>query len=466
MSRHTTIAAAAAQVRDGSREPAELVRAAQARLADQNGHLNAVVADRAELAVEEANALPSTPRIRGRLAGIPFTAKDMLATFDLPTTCGSRALKGHTTPEDATAVARMRAAGAVLVGKTNCPEFALGVDTDNDLFGPTRNPLGPWTAGGSSGGEAAAVASGMSMVGLGSDYGGSLRWPAQCAGLIGLRPTVGRVSRSGEQPSVELAEAAGRSFQDTVQVVGPIGRTVDDVFTVLQVISGPDGRDPLVSDAPLHDYRDVRLDELEVAWATTVAGAKVDPEIAQALSSAAAALEQAGVRVSKGVPAEVDRALAVYDRLRSAEPMSAVARLHDAHPELISKAIQGMLQARTELTEAEEAELWAERDRLIAGLGEWLTASRALILPVSTEAPLDLTGRVADFQLLSPSRAISLFGVPSVSVPVATSRIGAPISVQIVAAPFREDIALALAEDLSQRFRGVVPTPPEASDAR
>jgi amidase len=419
------------------------------RIARENPRLNAIVADRSAAALEEAAALTSSGRAGGVLAGIPFTAKDMLATADLPTTCGSRALEGHLTDEDATAVARMRDAGAVLVGKTNCPEFALGVDTDNDLFGPTRNPLGPWTAGGSSGGEAAAVASGMSWVGLGSDYGGSLRWPAQCTGLIGLRPSVGRVSRNGELPATPL-EGPGRSFQDTVQVVGPIGRTVQDVFTVLQVISGPDGRDALVADKPLLDYRDVRVDDLEIAWAPTVGEAVVDADVAEAVSAAAEALTRSGLRVARGVPDEVDKGLDVYDRLRAAEPMRAVRRLHDAHPDRIGDAIKGMLRARVRLTDTELAELWKERDALIAGLARWLDGARALILPVSTEAPHDLTGRVADFHLLAPSRAISLFGVPAVSVPVATSREGAPISVQVVAPAFREDIALAVCDRLGQ----------------
>jgi amidase len=452
VSRASSVVAVAAEVRAGTIDPAELVRAVQARIAEDNPRLNAVVAQSGSRALEAAAALPPAVRSSGALAGIPFTAKDMLATYDLPTTCGSRALEDNLTEVDATVVARMRAAGAVLVGKTNCPEFALGVDTDNDLFGPTRNPLGPWTAGGSSGGEAAAVASGMSMVGLGSDYGGSLRWPAQCTGLVGLRPTVGRVPRSGEQPGGPAENERIRSFLDTVQVVGPIGRTVQDVFAVLQVISGPDGQDPLVADEPLRDYRDVRVEELEVAWAPTVGTVEVDAEIADAVASAAEVLAGSGVRVTQGVPAEVDRGLAVYDRLRSGEPMRAVARLHEAHPELIGSAIKGMLRARVQLTDAELAELWDDRDRLVEGLGRWLRGSRALVLPVSTEAPHDLTGRVADFHLLAPSRAVSLFGVPAVSVPVATSRSGAPISVQVVAPAFREDIALAVCEHLSQRL--------------
>jgi amidase len=447
-----SIATSADEIRAGAADATHLVRAAVATIEQENPRLNAVVAHRAKDALDEAAGLTSSARANGVLAGIPFTAKDMLATVDLPTTCGSRALQGHVTGEDATAVARMRAAGAVLVGKTNCPEFALGVDTDNDLFGATRNPLGPWTAGGSSGGEAAAVASGMSAVGLGSDYGGSLRWPAQCAGLIGLRPTVGRVSRHGEQPPTP-ADQSVRSFQDSVQVVGPIGRTVEDVFTVLQVISGPDGRDPLVADEPLRDYRDVRLEDLELAWAPQVGAVVVDAEVAQAVAWAARALADSGLQVTRGVPAEVDRGLRVYDRLRSAEPMSAIQAFFDADPELIGSPIKGMLDARVRLSESELAGLWGERDDLIEGLGRWLRGERALLLPVSTEAPHDLTGRVADFHLLAPSRAISLFGVPAVSVPVATSRVGSPISVQVVAPAFREDIALAVCERLGELVR-------------
>ncbi|WAH97225.1 amidase [Arthrobacter sp. MMS18-M83] len=183
-----------AQVRSGELANDALVKSAVDQIEHRNGTLNALVCSRGADALAEAAALDGTGR---PLAGIPFTVKDMLATADLPTTCGSKTLEDWSAGTDATAVARMRAAGAILMGKSNCPEFALGVDTINELFGRTSNPLGEWTPGGSSGGEAAAIASGMSLVGLGSDYGGSIRWPAQCAGLVGLRPTVGRVPRSG-----------------------------------------------------------------------------------------------------------------------------------------------------------------------------------------------------------------------------------------------------------------------------
>lgn len=164
------------------------------RLMRTNAALNAVIASRLEDARLEAIAVDErlqAGRPVGPLAGVPFTVKDVLATADLPTTCGSKVLAEHRTAGDATVVSRLRRAGAILVGKTNCPEFAFGVDTVNDLHGRTRNPLGNFTPGGSSGGEAAAVAAGMSALGLGTDFGGSVRWPAQCTGIVGLRPTIG-----------------------------------------------------------------------------------------------------------------------------------------------------------------------------------------------------------------------------------------------------------------------------------
>ena len=157
----------------------------------------------------------------------------------------------------------MRAAGAVLVGKTNCPEFALSIVTSNPRYGETANPVGPFTVGGSSGGEAAAVAAGLSAIGLGTDFGGSVRWPAQCAGVVGLRPTVGRVPASGQLPGVDTVGSYPpnpRTPRVRVQVIGPLGRTVDDVELALRVLTGPDGLDPFAVPVPLRTSSAVRLD--------------------------------------------------------------------------------------------------------------------------------------------------------------------------------------------------------------
>ncbi|GAA5197896.1 amidase [Arthrobacter gyeryongensis] len=440
----------AAQVRSGQLAGDALVKPAADQIERRNGPLNALVSSRSADALAESAHADWTDRT---LAGIPFTVKDMLATADLPTTCGSRTLEDWSAGVDATAVARMRAAGAVLMGKSNCPEFALGVDTNNELFGRTFNPLGEWTPGGSSGGEAAAIAAGMSLVGLGSDYGGSIRWPAQCAGLVGLRPTVGRVPRSGEQPTLPGSDPLGveaLSFQDAVQVIGPLGRCIDDLHTALSVISGPDGIDPIAVDEPLGDYREVDPSDVEVRWGTHVGNVPVDPEVVRTVFFAVESLRSLGTRVQEGLPDAVNDGLKVYDLLRAADAMGTIAAVDTARPGLIGAPVRAMLENRTAPGRAEQAELWEHRNKIVAKLRQWLTGDRALILPVSVDIPRDLRGDVANFRLLTPSRAISLFGFPSLSVPVATARSGAPISVQVVAPPFREDLALAIGAALEQ----------------
>lgn len=440
----------AAQVRSGQLAGDALVKSAVIQIERRNGPLNALVSSRSSDALAESANADWTDR---QLAGIPFTVKDMLATADLPTTCGSRTLEDWSAGVDATAVARMRAAGAVLMGKSNCPEFALGVDTNNELFGRTFNPLGEWTPGGSSGGEAAAIAAGMSLVGLGSDYGGSIRWPAQCAGLVGLRPTVGRVPRSGEQPTLPGADPLGAealSFQDAIQVIGPLGRSIDDLHTALSVISGPDGIDPLAADEPLGDYREVDPSDIDVRWGTHVGNVPVDPEVVRTVLFAVEALRSSGTRVREGLPDAVNDGLQVYDLLRAADAMGTIAAVDSARPGLIGAPVRAMLGYRTAPGRAERAALWKQRNRIVANLRRWLTGERALILPVSVDIPRDLRGDVANFPLLAPSRAISLFGFPSLSVPVATAHSGAPISVQVVAPPFREDVALAIGAALEQ----------------
>jgi amidase len=454
-----------ASMRSGEIEADAPVRGAASQIERRNAELNALVSLRTEEALREA-ADRVTPL--GPLSGIPFTVKDMLATQNLPTTSGSRSLDGWRAGVDSTAVARMRAAGGVLVGKTNCPEFALGVDTNNDLFGRTFNPIGQWTPGGSSGGESAAVAAGMSLIGLGTDFGGSIRWPAQCTGIVGLRPTVGRVSRAGEQPTLpgsDPLQVETMSFQNAVQVVGLLARTIDDIDLGLRVIAGADGIDPLAVDEPLGDYRALRLSDIDVRWGVEISDVPVDSEVAAAVRTAADRLNAAGAKVTPGLPEEVSAGLAIYDRLRAADPMTAIAALNDRAPDLIGPPIKAMLAARVTIDETERAELWAARSRLVAGLEQWLTGQRVLILPVSVDVPRDLGGNISHFALLTPSRAISLFGVPAVSVPVSVSLSGAPISVQIVAPAFREDVALAVGAALEHTFSRQDRLSREASDA-
>jgi len=436
------------------------------RIATYNPALNAIVALRADGARGDArhiDHLVAAGRDLGPLAGVPFTVKDVLATADLPTTCGSRALDGYRVAQDATVVARLRAAGAILVGKTNTPEFAFGVDTVNDLYGRTKNPLGTFTAGGSSGGESSAVAAGLSAFGIGSDFGGSIRWPAQCAALIGLRPSVGRIPGTGQVPAAgeqPFAAPDPSTLQGMVQVVGPLTRTVADAAAVLTVICGADGIDSRTTDAPLRAFSAVRPEQLQIRWATTVAGLDADVEVADAVASAVQLLHRAGVSATPGLPASIDAAASLYSELRSADPLLEIRHVIRGRENLVGRETRALLESTTEVSPEYLAALWEQRARLGAELAEWLHGDRLLALPVAVVAPFDPlvapergdAGELSGFELVTPSRVISLFGLPAISVPCGRTVRGAPLSVQLVAPAFREDLVLAAARWIEQAY--------------
>jgi aspartyl-tRNA(Asn)/glutamyl-tRNA(Gln) amidotransferase subunit A len=233
-------AAIAAAVRDGRATPAQLFADAEARRAATHTgpqSLNAVIWP---TAAAPEGALPNGP-----LAGVPMLLKDNFATLTLPTTCGSKILDGWVSPFEATASARLREAGALLMGKTNMDEFAMGSSTEHSVYGPSRNPLDRSRApGGSSGGSAAAVAAGLAPIALGSETGGSVRQPAAFTGIVGVKPTYGRVSRFGLV-----------AFASSLDCVAPFGRTVDDAALAMEVISGRDSLDATSADVPVPAMR-------------------------------------------------------------------------------------------------------------------------------------------------------------------------------------------------------------------
>jgi len=422
--------------------PAEPVDHAFRTIAERNPALNAVV--------HPAEPRGAEPGAKGPLAGVPFTVKSVLASRDLPSTCGSRSLAGHRAGRDATAVERLRSAGAVLVGMTNCAEFALGVDTINDLHGRTRNPLGPWVAGGSSGGDAAAVAAGMARIGLGTDYGGSIRWPAQCTGVVGIRPTVGRVSRAGMWPDVFPAPRPWRgppSLYEAAHVLGLLARRVSDLATALRVIAGPDPLDASVVGRALGDHLDVEIRDVEVS-AVVPRGAD-EPTMA-GLREAVGALTRLGLRVGVRSDEDVEEAADLFDRLRASEPMTEVARLVEDRPADVGEPVRRALAGIAPVDPAVRAGWWRRRDELRAEVGSWLTGERLLLLPVSNRPPWDPDRETHGMEILRPSRAISLLGLPAVSVPVGRTSAGQPLSVQVVAPAFREDVALAVGAALHE----------------
>ena len=287
---YASLVETAKNIRGRKISPVELAEAHLARIARLNPKLNAFVTVDAERAraqarsAEAAVSLNSKTTSLGPLHGVPISIKSSVDVAGLPCECGSVLRKGNTPTEDAPLVGRLRAAGAVILGNTNVPEFLMAYETDNLLCGRTNNP---WdlerTPGGSSGGEAAAIASGCSAGGVGSDGGGSIRVPAHYSGICGLKPTPGRVPSTGHFPA-----SAGPFAQ--LGVVGPMARTVRDVAQLFEVMAGPDPGDPAAAPVPLRRWSADEIRKLRVAYFEDDGATPVTPETAAAVRAAADAL--------------------------------------------------------------------------------------------------------------------------------------------------------------------------------
>lgn len=259
------------------------------------------------------------PLAEGRLSGIPVAVKDNLSTAELPTTCGSRLLEGYQAPYEATVVRRLREAGGIVIGKTNLDEFGMGSSTENSAYGPTLNPLDQSRVpGGSSGGSAAAVAAGYATMALGSDTGGSVRQPASFCGVVGIKPTYGRVSRYGLV-----------AFASSLDQVGTIGRTVSDAAVLLGVIAGHDPRDATTANTPVTDFAgDVGkgVEGMVVGVPTDYFPEGLDPAIRALLDNALQRLVQAGAELESVSLPSTTHAIPAYYLLAPAEASSNLAR--------------------------------------------------------------------------------------------------------------------------------------------
>jgi aspartyl-tRNA(Asn)/glutamyl-tRNA(Gln) amidotransferase subunit A len=278
-----------------------------------------VTADRALEKARAVDAAIGAGKPAGPLAGVPVAIKDLLDIEGVPTTCGSRVLEGYRPPFTATVVERLEAAGAIVVGKTNMDEFAMGSSNENSAYKKTRNPWDPSRVpGGSSGGSAAAVAAGMAPLSLGSDTGGSIRQPAALCGVVGLKPTYGRVSRYGLV-----------AFASSLDQIGPFARSVEDVALAASVLFGLDGRDATSADRPVDDFpaalgQGAKGLRIGVPWAFLEKG--VDAPVLAAFREALGALESAGARVVDVALPHAGHAIATYYIVATAEASSNLAR--------------------------------------------------------------------------------------------------------------------------------------------
>jgi amidase len=416
----------------------EVVDAQLRRIEDVNGAVNAVVqvdAERALVRAREADAALARGERWGSLHGVPFTVKDNISAAGIPMAIGVRERAGIVAAADATAVGRLKAAGAILLGKTNCPPWGGGIETDNEVYGRTSNPYDlTRTPGGSSGGEAAIIAAQGSPCGLGTDSGASVRLPAHFCGLASIKPSAGRVPLTG----VVDDEGQVGTLGDPRTQVGPLARSVADVALVLSLIAGPDGRDGGVVPVPLGDPDGVMLRGVRVAVQTENELAAPTADTVATVERAASALRAAGATVEDArhpgggheLTIEVWRS---YGGGIGADELWRLLRRWDAF----------------------RSEMLAFADRYDVILCPVFAS------PARPHGTMNVAGEIDPTSFTTPH---SLTGWPAATVRCGTSLEGLPIDVQLVARPWRDDLALAAALRLEQELGGW--RPPNLAEAR
>jgi aspartyl-tRNA(Asn)/glutamyl-tRNA(Gln) amidotransferase subunit A len=461
------IATTVRAVRDRSLRPTELVRAYLARVDALDRDLGAFLRVDAEGALATARALEARRDLDALpLAGVVLAVKDAFTTRGLRTTCASRMLERWVPPYDAHAVERLRAAGAVLLGKTNMDEFAMGSSTENSAFFPTRNPRDrACVPGGSSGGSAVAVAAGMAQGALGSDTGGSVRQPAALTGVVGLKPTYGRVSRYGLV-----------AFASSLDVVSPFGRTVADTTAVYQAIAGHDPRDgtsvplpvePVVLPAAPEDLRGVRVGVPEEYFAQGL-----DDAVRDRVGRALQAMASAGATLMPLSMPHTRFAVAAYYIVATAEASANLARFDGVRyglraegrtlaelygrtrdrgfgPEVKRRILLGTFALSAGYQEAFYGRAQRARARLREDFTRAFTQVDVLATPTSPTVAFPLGQRVDDpvamYQADVCTLPASLAGVPALSLPVGDSPAGLPVGLQLLAPPFAEAKLLRVA---------------------
>jgi amidase len=429
---------------------AEVVHACLERIEAVNPTLNAVVQVRADAARAEAQAADAAlarGQITGPLHGVPMTIKDSLDTAGVITTGGTTGRATYMPTQDATVVARLRMAGAIVLGKTNTPELTLSGETDNLVYGRTNNPYDlTRTPGGSSGGAGAIIAAGGSPLDIGSDTRGSIRLPAHFNGIAGIKPTSGRVPRTGHLVPWGLGAV------DALTQLGPLARYVEDLVLTLPIIAGVDWSDPAIVPMPLGDPQAVTLKGLRVALYTYNGILAATPDTVAAVHQAATALTEAGALVHEDRPAPLVRAAELCNTLSAADGLAWVRRLlQRAGTTAIHPQLQKRLEEVRPLSVDAFTALLEEVDRLRSAMLTFIQHYDLILCPVCAfPAPPHGT----TLSLISYTDVYNLTGWPGAVVRGGTSSEGLPIGVQIVARPWREDVALAVGQYLEAALGG------------
>lgn len=457
----------AQQIRDKKISPVEVADAHLTKIERLNSKLNAFVhvdAERVRSEARAAEAAVMSERARGPLHGVPISIKSSLDVEGLRCEAGTRLRVGHVATQDAPLVARLRNAGAIVLGVTNTPELLMAWETDNVLYGRTNSP---WdlqrTAGGSSGGEAAAIAAGMSAGGVGSDGGGSIRVPAHFSGICGLKPTPGRVPATGHFPS------SGGPFA-LIGVVGPMARTVADVKALFEVMQGPDDGDTCAAPVPLRWPSDHEARKLRIGYFEDDGLTPVTPEIRAAVRTSAKALQGAGFQVEPFRPAGLEQARGLWKKFFVSAGGMLIRPMFRGREQEMSPILSQFLEwsaAEPPLTGEALLEAWIARDILRA---EFLLQMRnypILLCPPAAipafrhgERSWTIDGRAVHYlDAWSYTEWFNLLGNPAAVVPVSHATDGLPIGVQIVGRPWEEEQVLAVAAVLEKEC-GAWKTPP------
>ncbi|MGH9700620.1 MAG: Asp-tRNA(Asn)/Glu-tRNA(Gln) amidotransferase subunit GatA [Candidatus Acidiferrales bacterium] len=443
------------------------------RIAERNPELNAYLALSPERAYAQADMIDSAAA-RGSalppLAGVPVAIKDVISTKGTPTTCGSKILGGYIPPYDATAVERLEQAGAVILGKTNCDEFAMGSSNENSAYGAVRNPVATdRVPGGSSGGSAAAVAAGLAVISLGTDTGGSIRQPGAYCGIPGMMPTYGRVSRYGLI-----------AFASSLDRIGPFASSSADAATVMSVISGHDANDSTSAAEPVPSY--------EKQIAEPVAGLRIgvpedyfaegiDPEVKAKVEAGIASLEKLGCRRIPLKMPHTDYAIATYYIIATAEASSNLARFDGVRyglrvpggtlmemyrktreggfgPEVKRRIMLGTYVLSAGYYDAYYLRAQKVRSLIARDFSEAFQKVDVIITPTAPTPAFKLGEKTADplAMYLADIYTVtgSLAGVPGISVPCGRTRSGLPVGMQIFGPHFGEGRVLQIAHSFEQ----------------
>ena len=429
----------------------EVVSAFLERIEQVNPKINAVVQLRAQAALAESEAADQAVKAKkdlGPLHGVPFTVKDSFDTAGVISTAGVKGRAAFIPAQDATAIARLRAAGAIILGKTNTSEITMGFETRNLVYGRTNNPYDvERTSGGSSGGAAAILAAGGAPFEIGTDTGGSIRLPAHFCGVAGLKPTQGRVPRTGHIISFD-------GPHQFLTHVGPMARYVEDLQLLFPILVGPDGIDPWIIPMPLRDPNAVDISKLRTAYFTENGISSPTDETKSVVLAAVKHLADAGARVTEARPEAIEQSYDFYVGLLWSDGGAWARRILDK-TDTSETLLQERMAQYKPIPISDYTALIEKWDVFKSRMLSFWRDYDVLICPVNARPanPHGTTYQGSNLTAYSYTMSFNLTGWPSTVVRCGTSSEGLPIAVQVVAPPWREDVCLSVAQYL-QKLHG------------